>query len=394
MEKNIKLIIAEDEKFTRRIVSALLESEKWSIDLVENGVEALDKIEDAQKSNNQYSLLLSDIHMPIMGGIELITEIKKKEIDIPIIAITGEGDKKIIIELMRIGCSDYVEKPFSSKVIPIIKQVIEKHLEQKIKKEDAERGTREKLKEYEYNLKQAESTINKAVTSYKSLINITTDKLLLPVEYEFHPLSFLGGDYMDVINTENGVNIVVADVSGHDIGASYYAIMLKMMFNEYGSFDGELFFDAVNRKLSETGEFSRMVTAVFLSVNKNDKTIEMLSAGHPAPVKIDLNGKASFIDRKGSHVLGIFDNPEFEKITFKMKSGEKLFAYTDGLLETSLKTKEGKRIYIQPDEFLKTFEKYSDKTLGEITSEVFNDIQKISHYKRTDDILALGFEMQ
>jgi len=196
--KKIKLIVAEDEKITRKILASLFKEEEWIVDFVENGKEALEKIELSVHNSHTYNLLLTDIYMPVMGGLELIVKLKNQNQDIPIIAMTSQGDKRTIIELMRLGCKDYIEKPFDLDVIDLIKEVAQSHKEELLKRSDAVRCANGKIKEYEYDLRQAESVINKAVKSYQSLINIKPETLSMPVEFEFLPLSWLGGDYLDV----------------------------------------------------------------------------------------------------------------------------------------------------------------------------------------------------
>lgn len=66
-------------------------------------------------NTHHFDLLITDIQMPGMTGLELINEVNLMGINLPILVITNYGTRKLIIELMREGCMDYLDKPFTTK---------------------------------------------------------------------------------------------------------------------------------------------------------------------------------------------------------------------------------------------------------------------------------------
>ncbi|MBA4318065.1 MAG: response regulator [Flavobacterium sp.] len=103
-----KILIIEDEAAIRRVLSKILseESDTYIVEDAEDGVVGLEKIK-----NNDYDLVLCDIKMPRMDGVEVLEAVKKIKPEIPMVMISGHGDMETAIQTMRLGAFDYISKP-------------------------------------------------------------------------------------------------------------------------------------------------------------------------------------------------------------------------------------------------------------------------------------------
>ncbi|MBF4493576.1 sigma-54-dependent Fis family transcriptional regulator [Flavobacterium sp. JLP] len=103
-----KILIIEDEASIRRVLVKILseENDAYQVDEAEDGVAGLEKIK-----NNDYDLVLCDIKMPKMDGVEVLEEVKKIKPEIPMVMISGHGDMETAIHTMRLGAFDYISKP-------------------------------------------------------------------------------------------------------------------------------------------------------------------------------------------------------------------------------------------------------------------------------------------
>jgi two-component system, NtrC family, nitrogen regulation response regulator NtrX len=103
-----KILIIEDEPAIRRVLSKILteESASYQVEEAEDGLQAFDKIKA-----NDYDLVLCDIKMPKMDGVELLEAVKKIKPEIPMVMISGHGDMETAIQTMRLGAFDYISKP-------------------------------------------------------------------------------------------------------------------------------------------------------------------------------------------------------------------------------------------------------------------------------------------
>ncbi len=103
-----KILIIEDEAAIRRVLTKILseESDTYQVEDAEDGALGFEKIK-----NNDYDLVLCDIKMPKMDGVELLEAVKKIKPEIPIVMISGHGDMETAINAMRLGAFDYISKP-------------------------------------------------------------------------------------------------------------------------------------------------------------------------------------------------------------------------------------------------------------------------------------------
>ena len=103
-----KILIIEDEAAIRRVLIKILseENDTYIVEDAEDGVAGLEKIK-----NNDYDLVLCDIKMPKMDGVEVLEAIKKIKPEIPMVMISGHGDMETAIQTMRLGAFDYISKP-------------------------------------------------------------------------------------------------------------------------------------------------------------------------------------------------------------------------------------------------------------------------------------------
>lgn len=116
------ILIAEDEEYNQMVVQAMIEIlyPNVTMEMVSNGLEALEKLK-----NGSYDLVLSDVDMPVMNGYDLVSEVKKLGLSIPLICITAfaiSGDKE---KLLMHGFERYISKPID---MDDMKEVLDPYL--------------------------------------------------------------------------------------------------------------------------------------------------------------------------------------------------------------------------------------------------------------------------
>jgi len=121
---SIKIMIAEDSSVIQNLTSKILQIQNYAIKSVKNGKQVLKSLE-----KDDYDLILMDINMPIMNGIECAREIRKlkekKKNAIPIIAITGNADNYTLEEFRNAGINDFIPKPLNYDfLVDVVKKYI------------------------------------------------------------------------------------------------------------------------------------------------------------------------------------------------------------------------------------------------------------------------------
>ncbi len=110
MKKHI--LVVDDEPAILYTLSFVLKHEGYRVTQCRDGREALTAILKTRRKSRPYDLLLTDIQMPKMNGIELIDELNRREISLPIFVVSGLNDPELCARLRRKGCSDFLVKPY------------------------------------------------------------------------------------------------------------------------------------------------------------------------------------------------------------------------------------------------------------------------------------------
>jgi DNA-binding response OmpR family regulator len=116
------VLIVDDEKNIRLTLSQSLESLELETDTAVNGEEALAKLKE-----KDYSLILLDLRMPGMDGMEVLRRLREIRPDIRVIIITAYGTIESAVDAMKLGAVDFIQKPFSPKEIrELVSQVMDR----------------------------------------------------------------------------------------------------------------------------------------------------------------------------------------------------------------------------------------------------------------------------
>ena len=114
--ENEKILLVEDEEDQLRSLEVFLKNEtNYEISTADNGRKAIEII-----NNKNISLILTDLKMPEIGGIELMEYVKKRSLDIPVIVMTAHASLNSAIEALRLGVYDYLAKPYEFDIVLIV----------------------------------------------------------------------------------------------------------------------------------------------------------------------------------------------------------------------------------------------------------------------------------
>jgi len=100
-----RILVVDDSPLDRKISGGILEAENATVTYAEHGQDALDQI-----AVDQPDLVLTDMQMPVMDGLELVRRMKKEYPKIPVILVTRQGSEEVAVEALRIGAASYVPK--------------------------------------------------------------------------------------------------------------------------------------------------------------------------------------------------------------------------------------------------------------------------------------------
>src|SRR5690349_17342852 len=121
-EDRPRVLVVDDEKFIRDIIADFLGMEGYIVRTAEDGTSAVNELERAR-----YDIVISDLKMPKMGGLDLLKEVSRTHPDTLTVIMTGFGTVETAIDAMKRGAYDYILKPFKvEEVVHIVQRGLEK----------------------------------------------------------------------------------------------------------------------------------------------------------------------------------------------------------------------------------------------------------------------------
>lgn len=119
--QKFRILVVDDELIVRDSLKEWLEEEGFTVEAVESGPEALDRL-----AKGPYHLMLTDIKMPGMDGVEVLQKAKESFPDLTVVMMTAYATVESAVEAMKIGALDYLMKPFDpDKLVPMVRQIFE-----------------------------------------------------------------------------------------------------------------------------------------------------------------------------------------------------------------------------------------------------------------------------
>ncbi len=124
MENEKKLLVIDDEPAIREGVRRILESESFQVETFASGHAALERIKQ-----EPFDLVITDLKMPGISGMEVLKAIKEIQPDLPVIFITGYSSVDSAVEVMKLGAVDYIAKPFTpEEMLQTVKTALEQRV--------------------------------------------------------------------------------------------------------------------------------------------------------------------------------------------------------------------------------------------------------------------------
>ena len=123
MDNQIRILVVDDEPKICHLIEQILKLEGYQVDISFSGVEALQMIK-----RYNYQMLLTDLKMPGIDGLELIQKAKELNPEISTLIITGHATVETAVQSLRHGVDDYIKKPFNiSKLKKVLRQTLCTH---------------------------------------------------------------------------------------------------------------------------------------------------------------------------------------------------------------------------------------------------------------------------
>jgi len=351
---------------------------------------------------NRFDLLLTDVVMPRMDGLELTQLVRKLDPTLPIAILTSNEDKETVKSALNLGVNEFINKPFKA---PELLQCVERLLADRAARQEGRRSV-----ETAQAVRRAQQTM------------VAVPETGLPLFSLYEPLTDAGGDVFRCMKCVDGsILFILADVAGHSVLSSYavasFLAMLSTFVGECTSllafspgqsandserskclhscgFYGHMPCDPLQHLAAkfnqgiQSGPFSEIpVCALFGLWTPASGKLQILNAGIPhGLVSRKADGIVMPIELNGTP-LGILPEPILEETTLQLEPGDRLLFGTDGFFDV-LSTDRKPFQDLAPAQWGALRESPIDWALSVICEKV----RAHGGGLISDDLLVIGFE--
>lgn len=323
-----KVLIVDDDPFVRDMLADIYQSNDYPAETAENGRDGLEKL----SADKGIEVVVSDMNMPVMSGLELLKAIRLKDPDLPVIILTGNNEIAVAIEAMNSGANDYLLKDenIQDTLLLSTKSVLEKHELKKLNRslmDDLVQKNKEVKKSY-LDLQSAHSELKKAQSQILQQEKMASvGRLAAGIAHEINnPMGFITSNLKTFDKFINRLNEFIlyqsktilrlnADKPLPELEAERGRLKIDYILDDTGqllkeSFDGA---ERIKKIVQDLKNFSQVDAAECLAANINagiEDTLKILSS--------ELEKKASLKRQYGEVPLTICNPGQLNQVFFNV----------------------------------------------------------------------------
>ncbi|HBB78605.1 MAG TPA: fused response regulator/phosphatase [Pseudomonas sp.] len=344
------LLIIDDDDVVRASLAAYLDDSGFRVLQAPSGPKGLELF-DSERPD----LVICDLRMPQMDGLELIRLISERQNDLPVIVVSGAGVMNDAVEALRLGAADYLIKPLEDLAMleHSVRRALDRsrlRLENRRYREQLETANRD-LQASLHLLQEDQDAGRQVQMNMLPVTPWTTDDFHFA--HQIIPSLYLSGDFVDYFRVdEHRIGFYLADVSGHGASSAFVTVLLKFMTTRllYESrrggtlreFKPSEVLDHINRGLINC-KLGKHVTMLGGVIDQERNVLHYSIGGHlPMPVLYD-GESARYLEGRGLPV-GLFVDATYDDFEMVLPERFSLTLLSDGILDLlpgdTLKDKE------------------------------------------------------
>ena len=326
MAETPKILVVDDEPDLQPLMLQRMRRDirkgRYQFVFAGNGIEALEALE----RDSTIDMVLSDINMPRMDGLALLSQIAKVAPNLRSVIISAYGDMKNIRTAMNRGAFDFVTKPIDFDDLRVTIDRTLRHLAE---------------------WREAIASRDKLITLQNELdVASKIQQSILPTEFpkgdDFDVFGHMeaarnvGGDFFDVLRLEFGhIGLAIADVSDKGVPAALFMMSTRTLLKGTaisGHEPGEVLRE-VNDQLCEDNDAEMFVTVLYAVYDPETRELTYSNGGHDSPLIIHADGSSTLLPLTRGIALGVMPGLTYKQQTYKLQPGDTVILYTDGVTE-------------------------------------------------------------
>ena len=395
----MRILIAEDERITRRSLEAHFDGWGHDVVAVADGAEAWQQFQ-----RQQFDIVVTDWDMPLMNGPELIKLIRDsaQQSYAYLIMLTGRSQTADLVAGMEAGADDFLAKPFDRNELRVRINAGERiiRLERKLAAQN------ETLQKANNRMKR---DLDAAAAVQRELLPKDLPRTLDAVfAWHFEPCDELGGDILNVLPlNEHSVALYLLDVTGHGVPAALLSVTLSRVLTARDPRSSILITpnpapeqpairpprevaQQLNRLFPMEAQGGRFFTMVYAVLDTATGLLQYVNAGHPSPILVSPDDAPRQLT-SASLPIGVLDDDVYEDVSIQLRSGDRLYFYSDGITEAA----NDRGQMLGTEGFLQILQRTPSSSLQQDLASCVASLKRwCGPVPFADDISLLALEMQ
>ena len=394
------ILIIDDSPTQCKLIEKRLVQWGYEVQTVNGGYEALCLCKE-----KQFDFVLSDWMMPEMDGLEFCQHFR----ELPrsgygyFILLTSKNDKADIAKGLECGADDFLSKPVNGAELHARLKAgarilrMEKRLQVEIQKSNQAYDQLSVInRAIKKDLKHAER-LQRSLIPERSITGQG-----FTISNIFQSSAHVGGDLLGTFELDEQRHVIYSiDVSGHGVSSALLTMHLHSLLSPYSRQDNIVFGDdgllnprtlaeVLNQRMLSNTDTDLYFTMAYADINLRTGRVEMVQAGHPHPLLLSGKKPAKLLG-DGGLPIGLIGGIDFEQVNFKMKHGDKLLLYSDGLSECE--NPKGKQL--DDHGLAEIFTQLHEKSGAALLDDLYAQVRHFTQGKDfDDDISAILFEYE
>ncbi|MEI8571055.1 fused response regulator/phosphatase [Methylomonas sp. LW13] len=324
----MKILVVDDIYENRLLLDKLLSRMQHEVILVENGEQAVHALASVNPD-----LILMDIMMPVMDGLEAIKAIRERTLDkwVPIFVLSALADDQNVLDGLQAGADDYLQKPFSRAVLAAKLGSVQRVIDM----QNLIIADTQLLKAYRDENEAEQQFLQSIFERLIKQSDLKDDHL----QFWLLPAKRFSGDLICARRvSKQQIYFMLADSTGHGLAAALPTVIVNQAFQAMTKkgLAVPIIVREINRLVHSQMPTGRFVALVLGMIDAEKKSVELWNGGLPDVYALDGDGKPVHTFRSSHPSAGILDNRQFDDTCeiWHWREACELFMYSDGLTDT------------------------------------------------------------
>jgi phosphoserine phosphatase RsbU/P len=374
-----RTLIADDHPDVLAALRMLLRNEGWQTEAATSPAEALEAIR-----SGDFDLVLVDLNYARdttsgQEGLDLIARIRALDSALPVVAMTAWANIELAVEAMRRGVADFVQKPWENARLL---RVLRDHI------------MAGRVRRREQQLKATQDRELAAAEEIQQSLLPRRMPLIEGAELSvaWRPAGIVSGDYFDVIRFDVGrTALCVGDVMGKGMPAALVMSNLQALVKAFATAatPPQRLCEQINRAVCGNLPEGRYITFFYGMFETASRRFVYANAGHNPPLLVRRDGRTRRLS-EGGIVLGLFPENGYEQGEVKLRAGDRLLCFTDGVTEAANDAGE----LFGEERLLRLLVEHRRQSASELRETILGAVADFSGGSFQDDVTLMALAVE